>query len=358
MEVRMVRTTLAAENRMTESRDTRFKRFSLASFAAVLITGLLTNPIMAKTAQVVSVTHGGVDYVTHTVGTNGINAEIGRWDTPYPYPDTGEPAPGLEPDGASTLSIDVDVNDGGIVSFSYQFLTYDAGIYDWLDIYLLTPDSTVALVSQLGKPGGDYGDYWQSALITLTQPLEKWRNQRVTFVFSVQQDGYGDQSAARLYNFAVRSCVVPPLTEITDTDALHFENVDPIDEARLTSAMKTALSCLRQQVAGVSGTLTVTSAYRPPPYQQHLREVWDRWNDLRNLRDPDCEGLRAQVQQEFLRHKLKLAQRPASASGQHTQGQAFDAGWTLPSGTTIDVLAAHCNLRRPIVKDPPHFVHN
>jgi len=307
-------------------------------------------------AQIVAVTPGGVGYVTTSSGTNGLSADIGRWDTPYPNPDTGDYAPGLEPDGASTLRVDIDVNDGGLVSFSYQFLTYDAGIWDWLDISMITPSGTTTLVSHLGKPGSSYGTYWQSASIVLSRALDQWRNQRVSFLFSVQQDGWGDQSAARITNFAIRTCQVPPLTDITDADALRFEGGATVDEGGLNAAMQTALACLRQQATTNRGGITVTSAYRPPAYQAHLREVWDRWNDLRNRRDPECATLRTEVQAEFNRHGLLLSQRPAAASA-HTRGEAFDANWNLPAGVNIDTLAANCNLQRPFANDPVHFIH-
>lgn len=310
----------------------------------------------ARPATIVSVTPGGVGYVTQSGGANGINAQIGRWDTPYPNPDTGEYAPGLEPDGASTLSIAIDVNDGGLVSFSYLLRTYDAGIWDWLDIYLQTPTGNRVLVNHLGKPGSDYGTYFETPAVALSQSLNDWRDQRVTFVFSVQQDGWGDQTVAELFNFAVRTCQVPPLTPL-DADAQTFEDGNTVDTGNLTADMQTALQCLLGAVAGARGTLTVTSAYRAPSYQRHLREVWDRWNDLRNRREAECQELRTQVQQEFQRHGLLLAQRPAAASA-HTRGEAFDANWTLPAGQNIDTLAAGCQLQRPLpVNDRVHFTH-
>jgi hypothetical protein len=318
--------------------------FATASFAQTV-----------RNAQIVAVTPGGVGYVTTSSGTTGISAMVGRWDTPYPNADSGEPAPGLEPYGASTLTIDIDVNDGGLVSFSYKFLTYDAGIYDWFDAYIVTPTGTINLVSQFGKPGSDYGTYWESSQVVLTQSLDQWRNQRVSFVFSVVQDGWGDQSATRIDNFDIRTCQVPPLTQITDPAALGFEGGNTLDTADLIPAMQAALSCLRQAAAAARGALTVNSAYRPPAYQAHLREVWDRWNDLRNRRDPECVNLRTDVQQEFQRHGLLLTQRPAAASA-HTRGEAFDANWTLPAGTNIDTLAANCGLQRPFATDPVHFI--
>src|SRR5688500_14681698 len=96
-------------------------RATVVLLAACFPTGLAEaqNP-PADPAVIVSVTPGGVGYVTHSTGTNGVTAEIGRWDTPYPYPDTGQYAPGLQPTGPSILSIAVDVKDGGLASFSYQ----------------------------------------------------------------------------------------------------------------------------------------------------------------------------------------------------------------------------------------------
>ena len=327
---------------------------------AVGVIGLFAQGAWAQQqvnpAQIVAVTPGGIGYVTTSSGPNGVSADIGRWDTPYPNPDTGEYAPGLEPYGASTLRIDIDVRDGGLVSFSYQFLTYDAGIWDWLDIQMITPTGTQNLVNRLGKPGSSYGTYWQSAAIVLSRDLNQWRNQRVSFLFSVQQDGWGDQSAARITNFAVRTCQVPPLTTITDPDALRFEGGATVDESGLNAGMTAALACLRQAASAAGGGINVTSAYRPPAYQAHLREVWDRWNDLRNRRDPECASLRTEVQTEFNRHQLLLTQRPAAASA-HTRGEAFDANWNLPAGVNIDTLAANCNIHRPLANDPVHFIH-
>lgn len=351
---------LISINSFTNRESTRNYFGTVWLFLSILFS--LTSPFLASgqtatPAQIVAVNQGGVGYVTTSSGTTGLSAKIGRWDTPYPHPDTGEPADGLEPYGASTLSIDIDVNDGGLVSFSYKFLTYDAGIWDWFDAYLVTPDGTITLINHLGKPGSDYGTYWESAQIAFTQSLNQWRNQRVTFVFSIEQDGWGDQSAAQIDNFDIRTCQVPPLTPITDPAALSFEAGNTLDTADLVPNMQTSLSCLQNACATAGGSLHVTSAYRPPTYQAHLREVWDRWNDLRNRRDPECADLRTEVQQEFQRHGLLLTQRPAATSS-HTRGEAFDANWTLPLNANIDSLTGNCNLQRPLPNtDPVHFIH-
>lgn len=105
-----------------------------------------------------------------------------------------------------------------------------------------------------------------------------------------------------------------------------------------------------------SGNLTVTSAYRPASYQTHLREVWDTWMAIRNRTAPECEGLRAEALIEFTRHQLLESQRPAATSS-HSDGRAFDANWrNIPTGETIDTIAASCGMVRPWpVRDRVHF---
>lgn len=66
----------------------------------------------------------GAGYVTvQRTADDIIDAQIGRWDTPYPYPDTGQYAPGLQPTGFSIFYVDIDVNDGGSC-----FLLLDANL--------------------------------------------------------------------------------------------------------------------------------------------------------------------------------------------------------------------------------------
>jgi hypothetical protein len=189
-----------------------WRRLRGGVLAAGLILGITS--ALAQTppvpARIVSVAPGAdsVGFATYS-GTTNINAQIGRWDTPYPYPNTGEYAPGLQPTGNSTLNIDIDVNDGGIVTFRYDMRTYDAGIWDWYDIILETPTGSIQIADHLGKPGNDYGTYWESPNIPITQSLNKWRKQRVRFVFRVRQDGWGNQTQGTVTNFAVSTCDVP-----------------------------------------------------------------------------------------------------------------------------------------------------
>lgn len=263
----------------------------------------------------------------------------------------------MEPTGYSSFAIDIDVNDGGLVSFRYQLKTYDAVIWDWLDITLETPTGNIPIVERLGKPGSRYGSYWESSSVSVSQSLTKWRNQHVRFIFRVRHDGWGDQTAANVTNFSVSTCDVPPLTRLTDPAVIDFENGNTINTSGLNASTSVGLGCMQQAVQGLHGSFSLSSAYRPSQYQLHLREVWDGWTALRNRTDPECMDLKAEYQAEFQRHGLLLSQRPASSSGPHTQGNAFDATIRdLPTGHTVDTVANSCNMwRRLPVNDPIHY---
>ncbi|MGZ8852708.1 MAG: hypothetical protein ACXW2X_04885 [Thermoanaerobaculia bacterium] len=171
--------------------------------------------------------------------TNGLNADIGRWDTAYPYGQNGPPLDGAEPDGASQFYIDIDVNDGGIATFNYTFRTYDAGIWDWFDITVQTPAGTQSIVRNLGKPGSDYGTYFEGSMVPVSFQMNPYRDQHIRFVFSVVQDGWGDQTQASVLGFSLRTCAVPPLAPITDAAAQQFEAGQRVVFTGMTAAATT-----------------------------------------------------------------------------------------------------------------------
>lgn len=191
----------------------------------------------------------------------------------------------------------------------------------------------------------------------MTVPLDRWRNQHVVFLFKVRQDGFGDQTQGEVIGFNLRTCSVPPLAPLTDPLTEHFEAGNTVDTERLQPAMQTAVDCVQTAVAAAGGNVTVTSAYRPPSYQAHLREVWDKWRLLKDMREPECDELRTTVHNEFMAHHLLSSQRPAAANGPHTQGMAIDMTSTLPTAEFL-AHAASCGLTRPLpATDPVHFQH-
>jgi hypothetical protein len=162
------------------------------------------------------------------------------------------------------------------------------------------------------------------------------------------------------------TCPVGSLSEISDPKALAFEEGTKPPEQHvegLTRRTLAALARLKHFVVSLGGVFTLRSAYRPATYQAHLQEVWDKWmRELRTNRDPECQALRASVQQEFERHSLIETQRPVDASD-HTLGIAFDAEVALPAQArlrrrrvTVDLLARLSGLLRPdLFHDPVHF---
>lgn len=168
-----------------------------------------------------------------------------------------------------------------------------------------------------------------------------------------------DQPAAR--------CSVAPLPEIQDLEALAFEKgtgpAGALDVDGLMPAMAKALARFQQLVSSVGGTFELKSAYRPPAYQAHLQTVWFKWMiELRKNRAPGCQPLRAEVGEEFARHRLLETQKPVTSSD-HTRGLAFDAAvfmpqvaWLKRRRMSLDRLALLAGIKRPdILHDPVHF---
>ena len=162
-------------------------------------------------------------------------------------------------------------------------------------------------------------------------------------------------------------CLVNPLNEVSDSEALEFEaavgTAGVVNIDGLTTHTARALSRFEQLVVSAGGRIVVKSAYRPATYQAHLQELWDKWMlELRHNNDEACAPLRAIVWDEFSRHELLETQRPVSFSD-HTRGMSFDAAVYLPRGARLgrrrvglDGIARMAGVRRPaIAADPVHF---
>jgi len=151
--------------------------------------------------------------------------------------------------------------------------------------------------------------------------------------------------------------------------ALQFETGDQSASRNgLTRACSRALALFTKKILSAGGTIHVTSAWRPAPYQAHLQQVWDKWMvELKENVTPSCSELRNNVASEFSKHGLLETQRPAAYSD-HTRGTAFDAVVSVPGRivavarrkrrhvTNGDILALSAGLRRPLIlSDPVHY---
>jgi hypothetical protein len=120
----------------------------------------------------------------------------------------------------------------------------------------------------------------------------------------------------------------------------------------------TAMSCLQNAVRGAGGNTSkfLSSAWRPSAYQAHLGEVYNKWQKLKGKSIAGCEALKSEVKQEIDKHRIVA--KPASPTGKHTTGDAFDVNLDtlgIPA-SKVDELAKGCNLYRRIPKtDRVHF---
>ena len=159
-------------------------------------------------------------------------------------------------------------------------------------------------------------------------------------------------------------CAQKPIAPYTPTDPYPLNlNVPPMKAETVE-----ALSCMKDEAALAGGSFTVVSGFRPQDYQNHLREVWVRYQQLDReplmrdyLQTPKCANVLFNIAAEWFLHKLAF--EPGIISN-HTAGTAFDASWTLPqwyydAGLTIDDMAAFCKLSRCVTVngklDEGHF---
>lgn len=179
-------------------------------------------------------------------------------------------------------------------------------------------------------------------------------------------------------------CRVPPLPPITDPQAQQLEapetfstiQVDghPVEVSSrallngLTPATQASLTDFLRELVNIpgAGTPVVSSAFRPQAYQDHLRAIRDRANQLGahvtpsgnvtfTNADPECDSLRNEIASELLQHHL--GNNPVAHLSDHRLGTAVDVTPNAPPGTDIDQLAQDAGLTHPLpVKDPVHFV--
>ena len=96
--------------------------------------------------------------------------------------------------------------------------------------------------------------------------------------------------------------------------------------------------------------IQIESGYRPPAYQTHLREVYDKWQLLKNNDDAACADTKRKVKNEYDDHRF--AHQPGVTS-RHSTGRAVDI--SLSSYATADIIAAECGMSRPVPNDRVHF---
>ena len=136
------------------------------------------------------------------------SARLGRFDQTYTQGLHGPPQPGDEPSGREWMYQDVKIppNSHKTLSFYYKIRTYDTAVWDWFDAFIIDPDTGARLatiVSKAGKPGTDYGEYWESDWREVTYDLSPFVGQTIRIQFECREDGWGDQTAVYLDKISI-----------------------------------------------------------------------------------------------------------------------------------------------------------
>jgi len=152
----------------------------------------------------------------------------------------------------------------------------------------------------------------------------------------------------RIERYCQPKCLVPPLAPVTAA-ADAYENGEfsrSPDLGNVNSAVNTGLACIQQRIP----RSFPTSGYRPQEYQNHLREVWDKWQLLKNDSSAACAKTKLNVKNEFTQHRM--VHQPGLTS-RHSSGNAVDISG-VPEAVA-DTTAAACSMSRPVSKDPVHY---
>lgn len=150
------------------------------------------------------------------------------------------------------------------------------------------------------------------------------------------------------------TCPVAPLGPILDSAAMDHEAgryATGPDMINVNERVRSGTACIIHAAAALGASAEPTSGFRPPAYQTHLRELWDKWHQLRSNSDESCRETKQQVAAEWVKHQL--IRRPVSSSA-HSTGNAVDIRGVPPEAA--DAIAAQCGMFRPEpVTDRVHF---
>jgi hypothetical protein len=149
-------------------------------------------------------------------------------------------------------------------------------------------------------------------------------------------------------------CPVSPITPITDPDFEQYENgrySHAPDLEHLTSGTAAGAQCIVREARNAGSRARTTSGYRPPIYQTHILEVYDKWQLLEHNEDPVCAEVKASVLIEWNKHG-PFAHQPGTTS-RHSTGRAVDI--SLSNYGVADSIAARCQMIRNVPDDRPHF---
>jgi RHS repeat-associated protein len=143
-----------------------------------------------------------------------------------------------------------------------------------------------------------------------------------------------------------KTCPVAPLKPITDPEAKAFEDArgKVADANDLTAGTRSAFKCLIREVEKSGGSATLESGYRPRAYQDHFLELWNKWGQLKNNKQKECQKLKEQIKDEI--NNIHGITGAPIVNSNHVNGTAFDMVIRGISDRKINAAAATCGLQR------------
>jgi hypothetical protein len=147
----------------------------------------------------------------------------------------------------------------------------------------------------------------------------------------------------------VATCPVHPLNPL-DPAAQPYED-GLVDMANETDATRAGAACIVREARARHLHPQIESGYRPPEYQTHIREVYDKWQLLQDNNDSVCADTKVQVELEYMHHS-PFSHQPGETS-LHSSRLAVDIH--LSDYTDADTIAAGCNMSKPVANDRSHF---
>jgi len=138
------------------------------------------------------------------------SARLGRFDQVYTQGIYGPPQPGDEPSGIDWMYQDVEIPEGTqkTLKFYYKIRTYDTAVWDWFVMQIRDPDTNAILatvVDKAGKPGTQYGEYWENDWQEVSYDLSAFAGRKIRLWFGCREDGWGDQTAVYIDKVSI-SC--------------------------------------------------------------------------------------------------------------------------------------------------------
>ncbi|MFZ3043600.1 MAG: pilin [Minisyncoccia bacterium] len=153
----------------------------------------------------------------------------------------------------------------------------------------------------------------------------------------------------------VGACAVLPLTPISDPLAQQMEGGQTVIWTNTDSRLQT---CVNKFIGRVGGT--VTSAYRPQAYQEHLFEIRDRWctEGLQSNSDAVCSSLKSIVSAEVAKHFGSgwSCGAVAATASTHSSGTGVDiSGINQSSASVQQAASVSCLSWANYAGDPYHY---